>query len=104
MFGRSEVAFVDARPSPAFERSHIEHARNLPYSFIDPIGEEAIRELKRYKAVIVYCNRKDAQVSAIMAGELSQEGVPGVTYLEGGFLEWVKAGGRYVGERPERYD
>jgi rhodanese-related sulfurtransferase len=104
MFGRSEVAFVDARPSQAFEKGHIETARNIPYSFIEPIREEAVRELKRYKAVVVYCNRKDSQVSAIMAGELSQEGVPGVTYLEGGLLEWVKAGGKYTGERPEQYD
>ena len=104
MFGRSDVAFVDARPSPAYDKGHIERAGNIPYSFIDPIREETFRELKRYKAVIVYCNRKDAQVSATMAGELAQEGLPGVTYLEGGFLEWVKAGGGYVGERPERHD
>ena len=104
MFGRSDVAFVDARPSPAFERGHIEHAGNIPYSFINPIGEETVRELKRFKAVIVYCNGKDAQVSATMAGELAQEGVQGVTYLEGGFLEWVKAGGRFLGERPAQYD
>ena len=104
MFGRGDVAFVDARPSSAFEKGHIEQAWNIPYSFIDPIREEAIRELKRYRAVIVYCNTKDAQVSTAMAGELSQEGVAGVAYLEGGFLEWVKAGGKYTGERPDQYD
>jgi rhodanese-related sulfurtransferase len=104
MFGRGDVLFVDARPSEAFEKGHIEKARNIPYSFLDPVGEETVRGLKRYKSVIVYCNRKDAQVSMTMAGELSQEGVTGATYLEGGFLEWVKAGGKYDGERPIQYD
>jgi rhodanese-related sulfurtransferase len=104
MFGRSDVVFVDARPSQAFEKGHIEKARNIPYSFLDPIGEGTIRQLKRYKAVIIYCNRKDAQVSMNMAGELSEEGVAGATYIEGGFLEWVKAEGKYVGERPAQYD
>ena len=104
MFGRSDVVFVDARPSRAFEKGHIEKARNIPYSFLDPIGEETIRPLKRYKAVIIYCNRKDAQVSMSMAGELPEEGVAGVTYLQGGFLEWVKAGGKYTGQKPNQYD
>jgi len=104
MFGRGDVVFVDARPSQAFEKGHIEKARHIPYSFIDPVGEETVRELKRYKSVIIYCNRKDAQVSITMAGELSEEGVAGANYLEGGFLEWVKAGGEYVGERPMQYD
>jgi rhodanese-related sulfurtransferase len=104
MFGRGDVLFVDARPSQTFEKGHIEKARNIPYSFLDPVGEETVRELKRYKSVIVYCNRKDAQVSMTMAGELSQEGVTGATYLEGGFLEWVKAGGKYTGQKPNQYD
>jgi rhodanese-related sulfurtransferase len=104
MFGRGDVVFVDARPSQAFEKGHIEKARNIPYSFIDRLGKETVRELKRYKSVIIYCNRKDAQVSMTMAGELAEEGVAGATYLEGGFLEWVKAGGKYDGERPIQYD
>jgi len=104
MFGRRDAVFVDARPAQAFQRGHIEKAINLPYSFIDPMGEEAIRELKRYKAVIVYCNTGDSRVSMTMAGEIYQEGVSGATYLEGGFLEWVKAGGKYLGERPGQYD
>jgi rhodanese-related sulfurtransferase len=103
MFGRGDVVFVDSRPSQAFQIGHIEKARNIPYSFIDPVGEETVRELKRYKSVIIYCNRKDAQVSMSMAGELSEEGV-GATYLEGGFLEWVKAGGKYTGQKPNQYD
>jgi rhodanese-related sulfurtransferase len=104
MFGRGDVVFVDARPSQAFDKGHIEKARNIPYSFIDPVGEETLRELKRYKAVIIYCNRKDAQVSMTMASELSEEGLAGATYLEGGFLGWARAAGKYVGERPEQYD
>ena len=104
MFGREDTVFIDARPLREFDKGHIQSARNIPYSFVDPVGEQTIRELKRYKAVIIYCNRKDAQVSMTMAGELSEEGVAAVSYLEGGFLGWVEAGGKYTGQRPGQYD
>ena len=27
-----------------------------------------------------------------------------IAYLEGGFLEWVREGGKYTGQRPEHYE
>jgi rhodanese-related sulfurtransferase len=60
--------------------------------------------LKRFRTVIIYCNTKDSENSSLMAGELSEEGVEGVAYLEGGFLEWVREEGKYTGQRPEHYE
>jgi rhodanese-related sulfurtransferase len=104
MTSREEVVFVDARPRDLFELGHIEGAINVPYSLIEPIPKETIRQLKRFRTVIIYCNTKDSEKSSLMAGELAQEGLEGVAYLEGGFLEWVREGGKYTGQRPEHYE
>jgi rhodanese-related sulfurtransferase len=103
-FGKPGTAFVDARKREAFQKGHIEGARNIPYSFVEPVSRETLDTLRDYKSVIVYCNREDSEISKLMAGELSQAGVKGVTYLEKGFMAWVKAGGRHTGKAPETYD
>jgi rhodanese-related sulfurtransferase len=104
MSSGKNVVFVDARPRDLYELGHIEGAINVPYSFIEPIPKETIRQLKHFRTVIIYCNTKDSEKSSLMAGELSQEGMEGVAYLEGGFLEWVREGGKYTGQRPEQYE
>lgn len=104
MFARPDAAFVDARPQEDFEKGHIEGATNIPYSFIEPITKDTLFQLRRFRAVIVYCNTKDTEKSMLMAGELSKAGVDGAVYLEGGFLEWVQAGGKYQGQRPDHYE
>lgn len=103
-FGKPGTAFVDARKREVFQKGHIEGARNIPYSFVEPVSRETLDTLRDYKSVIVYCNREDSEISKLMAGELSQAGVKGVAYLEKGFMAWVKAGGRHTGKAPEAYD
>jgi rhodanese-related sulfurtransferase len=100
----SSVIFVDARPPELFDAGHIEGAVSIPYSFLDPVSSKNVQKLKRYGNVIIYCNNRDAEMSGLMAGELSRQGLEGVVYLEGGFLEWVKQGGPYAGQRPEKYE
>jgi rhodanese-related sulfurtransferase len=102
--GQEDTVFVDARPHELFEIGHIRGAINVPYSFIEPTPKEIISRLKRFRTIIIYCNTKDSEESELMAGELSQAGVEGVFYLEGGFLEWVREGGKYTGQRPEQYE
>jgi rhodanese-related sulfurtransferase len=102
--GQKDVVFVDARPRELFEIGHIKGAIDVPYSFIEPTPKEIIDRLKRFRTVIIYCNTKDSEESKLMAGELSQAGVERVFYLEGGFLEWVRQGGEYAGQRPEQYE
>jgi len=104
LFGKPDTVFIDARKKDAFQQSHIEGARHIPYSFVEPLSKETLHTLRDYKSVIVYCNREDSEASKLMAGELDQAAIKGVTYLEGGFLGWVMAKGRYTGKAPEGYD
>lgn len=102
--GKGNTIFIDARSKEEFARGHIEKAVNIPYLFVEPISGEAIASLRKYQRVIVYCNTKDAELSRLMAGELSHAGVKDAVYLDGGCLEWVRAGGKYTGQRPEDYE
>jgi rhodanese-related sulfurtransferase len=104
LIGKPGSIFVDARKREAFLQGHIEGARHIPYSFVEPLSKETLDALRDYKSVIVYCNREDSEASKLMAGELSQAGIKGAAYLEKGFAGWVKAGGRYTGTAPGGYD
>jgi rhodanese-related sulfurtransferase len=104
LLGKPGIVFVDARKREAFQEGHIEGARHIPYSFVEPLSKETLDTLRDYKSVIVYCNREDSEASKLMAGELDQAAIKGVAYLEKGFAGWVKAGGRYTGKAPEGYD
>jgi rhodanese-related sulfurtransferase len=104
LFGKPGTVFVDARKRDAFQQGHIQGARNIPYSFVEPLSKETLDALRDYKSVIVYCNSKDSEASKLMAGELAQAGIKTVAYLEKGFLAWGKAGGRYTGKAPKGYD
>ncbi len=104
VFGRDDIAWVDARSPEAFARGHVPGAMNIPYSFIEPVPDEAVQRLRPYETVIVYCNTEGNERSERMAGELTLAGAEGVTYLEGGLLEWLKAGGAFEGERPQTLD
>jgi rhodanese-related sulfurtransferase len=103
-FGKPGTVFVDARKRAAFQQGHIEGARHVPYSFVEPVSQETLDGLRGYTSVIVYCNREDSEAGKLLAGELAQAGIKGVVYLEKGFAGWVKAGGRYTGKAPEGYD
>lgn len=103
-FGKPGIVFVDARRMEAFQQGHIEGARHIPYSFVEPLSKETLNSLRGYTSIIVYCNREDSETSKLMAGELAQAGINGVVYLEKGFAGWVKNGGRYTGRAPEGYD
>lgn len=102
--GLGKTLFVDARSETSFDRGHIEGALSLPYSFLDPVPADVVARLRKAGGIIVYCNTKHAERSRLMAGELSDAGLKGVSYLEGGFLEWVKARGPYTGQNPEDYE
>lgn len=104
VFGRRGTIFVDARTREEFDRGHIEGALSVPYLFVEPVASSAVSSLKGYDRVIVYCNTKDAELSRLMAGELSQAGVKEVFYLAKGFRGWAEAGGKHTGEMPLGYE
>jgi rhodanese-related sulfurtransferase len=102
--GRKEAVFVDARSQESYAKGHIKGAINLAYSFLDAVPREAVDQLRKDRMIIVYCNTESAERSKLMAGELSEEGLKEVSYLGGGFLGWVRAGGPYTGQKPEGYE
>jgi len=104
LYGKPGIVFVDARKGDAFRQGHIEGARHIPYSYVEPVSKETLDGLTGYTFIIVYCNRNDSEAGKLLAGELAQAGIKGVVYLEKGFTGWVKAGGRYTGKPPEGYD
>jgi rhodanese-related sulfurtransferase len=103
-YGLTGAAFLDARPKESYDKGHIKGAVNLPYSFLDAVPRKSVDQLRKYRMVIVYCNTENDERSKLMAGELSGAGLKGVSYLEGGFLGWVKAGGPYAGQKVEGYE
>jgi rhodanese-related sulfurtransferase len=104
LYGKAGTVFVDARKGDAFQTGHIEGARHIAYSFVEPLAKITLDSLRDSKSIIVYCNREDSEASKLLAGELAQAGINGVAYLEKGFAGWIKAGGRYTGKAPEAYD
>ncbi len=100
VFGRDDIAWIDARKPEAFSTGHVPGAMNVPYSFIEPVPDGAITRLRPYETVVVYGNTAGEERSRRLAGELTLAGVEGATYLEGGLLEWIRAGGPFEGEPP----
>lgn len=93
-----ETLFADIRPRSDFISSHIKGALSLPYSVLEPYPEEDLAPLRRIRRVIVYgLDGKDGKAFAA-ARELLEAGVKGVCLLEGGLIEWKRAGGRAEGE------
>lgn len=103
-YGREGAVFVDARSREAYEKGHIMNAISLPYSFLEAVPRETVDRLRKDGIIIVYCNSESVERSKLMAGELSEAGLKEVSYLLGGFLGWVRAGGPYAGHKPEGYE
>lgn len=99
-----QALFVDARPKASFDKGRVEGALSVPYSLIDPVPADVLASLRKAGDIIVYCNSMQAERSRLMAGEISAAGLKAVSFLEGGFLEWVKAGGPYIGQKPAAYE
>ena len=103
-FGKAGTVFVDARPGEDYEKGHIQGAVNIPYSFLEPLPEDAMNRLKTYRIVVVYCNTREGQRSKLMAGEIYRSGIKDAFYLEGGLLAWTRAGGSVTGQPPKDYE
>ena len=103
-FGKAGTVFVDARPGEDYGKGHIQGAINLPYSFLEPLPEDAMNRLKTYRIVVVYCNTREGQTSKLMAGEIYRSGIKDAFYLEGGLLAWTRAGGSVTGQPLKDYE
>jgi len=90
-----DLVFVDARRRGQYERGHVPGAYCVPRN--DPQALEVLLEKARDAAVIViYCQGGNCEDSIFTAEDLVYRNgiLPEVVYIfEGGWEEWVAAGG-----------
>ncbi len=81
---------VDARPREAHAAWHPEGALSVPYDFLDPVSEEAVREILDAAAsggrarVVVYGDGDRPDTGMALARELAGRGVRHVYAVTGG--------------------
>ena len=82
---------IDARPREDFYRGHIPGAISLPHDTLACPHPETIQMLKSQNQMVVVYGSGSPDTGAVLAEELQREGIPRVTYLEGGFSAWLDA-------------
>lgn len=92
------VFLVDARDPGAYGRGHVPGAVNVPYDWLDPIPETALRELARRIAasgatrVVVYGDGGRPDSGEHLGREISGRGIRNVGYVRGGAPALVPVG------------
>lgn len=107
----TDIVYVDARPKGAFVAAHAEGALNIPYSALFGAAEQDIARLRKkiaenqIREVVVYGVVEDPaargekiELSKSLAEQLTEAGIPGVKYVEGGLATLNKAGVKTVGK------
>ena len=87
----SKIGFVDARYRTDYERSHIPTAVSIP---VDCSNAFLMREgtpLKKYQAVVVYCQSEACGFDEIVARRLFRMGIKKVFVCKDGYAEWRKS-------------
>ena len=81
---------VDTRPAPAYARSTIPGARNLPHGQ----AVERINELARDQVTILFCNGPQCAATPDAVEALHAAGYPGraLAYYRGGLHDWQTLG------------
>lgn len=99
LHGRPGVVFVDARPSPAFAGGHVPGAICLPADEAAAIlGRESVA-VGPDDLVIAYCEGLRCERSEALARLLREHlGCRSVRVLEGGWPQWLAAGGPVDGD------
>jgi rhodanese-related sulfurtransferase len=93
MHERGEVLVVDVRDAEAFQAGHIPGAIGVPLADV----ERRVQEIKTKagtKPVVTYCSCPSEHTSAQAGWILYTHGVKDVRALVGGYIEWVRSGGR----------
>lgn len=84
-----KVVFVDLRTAAAYEAAHLPDARSLPINEL----QHRWSEVPKAGRVVLYCDCPPGQRDQTFAFLLLwQEHYRNVSFLDIGFLEWVKRG------------
>lgn len=85
------AVFLDARPLPFYEMSHIPGALPLPQDDFDRSFARLEPKLRRSFDVIVYCAGFGCEASHIVSRKLKEKGIQAVILSEG-WPAWTDAG------------
>ena len=83
---RQGVLVIDARSPAEFRAWHLPGARSVPFDYLEPIGDGALRDVASSGAplVAVYGDGADPDSGRELAKELSARGVRAVFHVQGG--------------------
>src|SRR5215472_15748999 len=80
---------IEVLPREDYERRHIAGAINLP---LPELNEETAARLDRRRAIVLYCNDFQCDLSARAAARLETMDFANVYNYEGGKLDWLASG------------
>jgi rhodanese-related sulfurtransferase len=83
--------FLDARPLPFYEMSHIPGALPLPEDDFDRAFAKIEPQLRTTFDIVVYCSGFGCEASHLVARKLKDRGIPAVVLSEG-WPAWTEAG------------
>lgn len=77
---------VDGRTADLYRQWHLPQAINVPFDFLDPVSDEAVRKLARSGArlLIVYGDGDRPDSGQQLARELAGRGLKNVHFVRGG--------------------
>lgn len=80
------VLLLDARQKNEFEKGHLPGAKSIPYDYLEPLTDCALREVASSGArrVVVYGDGEDPDSGEQLAKELSGKGIRNVGFIAGG--------------------
>lgn len=83
---KGQILVIDARSRPEYENWHHPEALNIPFSYLYPVEQEALKKIAAAGArqVIVYGDGGDPDPGEELARELSGGGIKNVFFVEGG--------------------
>ena len=98
-WGYDDELVLDARSPYQYERWHPEGVRNVPFDFLLPVEEDALRKIAqgRSKRVLVYGDGLVPDTGEQLARELNSRGIKNVYYIKGGItaIKQQIGGGRH---------
>lgn len=80
---------IEVLPREDYERRHIPGAINMP---LPELNEETAARLDRSRAIVLYCNDFQCDLSARAAARLESMDFANVYNYEGGKLDWLASG------------
>lgn len=85
------AVFLDARPLPFYEMSHVPGAFPLPQDDFDRSFAKIETKLRQSFDVIVYCSGFGCEASHVVSRKLKEKGIPAAVLSEG-WPAWTDAG------------